>query len=535
MAAVVKRHIPFNIAKAAIVFLFCVLTCSVSIFTASAQAKVAFADATPSTFTIYVGYSGGPYYAKTVYSNADMWAMSDGAIYEYSSIDSSKNLRKGFGQGIVLSNLLANAGVAVSVERYYFNTADSYGGTTDGALTAGDPWSYDELIGKTRYYYPDYPTHWSWNLHGVFDKDGLEATRVQVPSILALKSSFLRITSQEECDMLWNDSGRMSTNAGYRLMFGAESSTVGTARSFAAVVVGITCIMPGYIEVSFPSNVIEGEVGDVIDLTPTISSSTGELDSTIAANAAKDVQYVSSNTDIAQVFQKADGTWAVKINGEGSFSIGYSYSTSAYDYYKQGSTGYLAGTGDGTGDSGDGSGSGEDGNNKGAGDDGSGTGGGGDDGTGGGTGKADGKGEGENSNVNDPTPGEQKDMESSGGNVSGDEGESGESGETGTVDGDITQEMQAVPEASANTLVAYELNVMSEQFYSFDDVNVGALAGTGAGVFGGGFLVALFGFLLGRDNKVKLRIKDVGGAPSLIEKKENNEESVLKTNEEGAK
>lgn len=243
------RIAPPRAALARMVALMCALacafTCALGVCAAPASTTQAYAASSiPEYFTVYVGYSGGPFYAKKVYTNDQLWALSDNVAYEYATIDAANFLRKGFGEGVPLATLLNDAGVATSIERYYFVTADSYGGNDDGALAVGDPWGYDELMGKTRYYYPDLVTHWSFNLKQVIDIAEVEATKVEVPTVLALKSSFLRVVSEEDAEQLWNDSSRMNTNSGYRLMFGAESANQSSARSFAGMVTGITCIMP---------------------------------------------------------------------------------------------------------------------------------------------------------------------------------------------------------------------------------------------------------------------------------------------------
>lgn len=489
------------------------LACAIAVCAGPAATTYAQAaeSSVPEYFTVYVGYSGGPFYAKKLYTNDQLWALSDNNIYEFCTVDAAHALRKGFGQGVVLNTLMADAGVQTSIERYYFVTGDNYAGNDDGALAVGDPWGYDELIAKTRYYYPDFPSHWSYNLHQIIDIDQLEVTKVQVPTILALKSSFLRITSAEEADLLWNDSKRMNTNAGYRLMFGAESANQSSARSFASMVTGITCIMPGYLEVTFSNNVISGEVGDVVDLTPNISSSTGELDPTIAAEAAKDVKYTISNSDVAEVFQKEDGSWAVRIKAEGEFSLSYDYSTSKYNSYHQGSTGTLSGKGTGKGTNkdsdDDGSGAGKEGEGRGSGAAG---------GTGGGTGSGDGTG---NSGGNSFNGGDSVgQVNNAGGGVAGDEGASGADGADGEERAEDEVRTDEAAPAPAATLVAYELKIVDDPTGDANtDIDPRPIIASLVVLLLGGVAFAFVRWFFARDEKVRVRQRDVGGRPELIE------------------
>lgn len=510
----------FARVRAAITALVVAFCCAFAMVCAPAGATTAEAA---GSFTVYVGYAGGPFYAKQVYSEADLWALSDGVVHEYSTIDASKNLRKGFGEGVQLSTLFANAGITTSVTRFVFDTSDGYAGNTDGGTISGDPWGYSELINSVRYYYPDYPTHWSYNLHGVFDKEGLEATRVSVPSILALRSSFLRITSQEEADLLWNDSTRMSQNSGYRLMFGAVDSVTGDARSFASMVNGIYCIMEGAAEINFSNNVIQGEVGDVIDISPTIIGTNGEVDSTIAAEFYKDIQYQISDPEKAELIQKADGSYAIKILAEGDFSIGYSYSTSEYDAYTQYSTGSLVGvgTGKGSGDDGDGGGDGDDGSGTGGGEKGDGGGKNDTGGTGGGTGAGIGEGDGQNVDVNTGDPAEstpnESQMQTAGGDMEGAEGTEGEAGgEAAPTTGEVANEVVYADIPVTANFAAFELDLLDDPTGDPNkQIDTAPLIVAGIVLFAAGFIFGIGRTIAARDRKVKVSKKDVGGAPNL--------------------
>ena len=105
-------------------------------------------------FTVYVGYSGGPYYEKIRYSDSEMRAMSDAKLYEYTAFDSMPALRKGFAYGVRIESLFSNAGISSSeLKRFYFSTQDGY--IADDGVEGYGAWTYSALVGTTRYYFPN--------------------------------------------------------------------------------------------------------------------------------------------------------------------------------------------------------------------------------------------------------------------------------------------------------------------------------------------------------------------------------------------
>ncbi|MDO4841304.1 MAG: hypothetical protein Q3982_01320 [Phoenicibacter congonensis] len=326
-------------------------------------------------FSVYVGYSGGPYYKKTVYSDADMVAMSTGVTYEYSAIDQMPAVRKGYGKGVLLSQFFSTSGIDTSVlKRFYFSTTDGY--VADDGVEGYGAWYYQDLCVTPLYYYPylfegteiiDGKTYMDQNI--VFNDAQV------TPTIIAYEWSFQRAFSQSE----WDSPNWKSEP--YRLMLGQESPIkMGGARASAQNVLSMTCIFNGTPEISFGDKTsFEGNVGDIISITPTVKAA----DSLIEENAVKDLKWEISDNSVAEFVKDANGNLVVDENGgiqirlkkDGNVTLTASYGNSPSEKYIakasiSGGTGKGDGSGDGDGKgdgSGDGSGSGDGGKGSGSG------------------------------------------------------------------------------------------------------------------------------------------------------------------------
>lgn len=335
----------------ALVLLLSVLACLV-------PTQRAWAD-----LTVYVGYSGGPYYEKKTYTEAELWALSDGIIYEYSGADAGGALRKGFGVGVTLYDLFTNAGIEPdSMWRFYFSTEDSY--IEDDGGTGTDAWYYSNLENTPRYYYPDLINYFNFEAGEIESEEAMEfieQTRERTPSILALESSYEKVFSVD--DEAWTDLSNIDRrDSGYRLLYGQTAPNVSNSRTSAHSIQAVTCILGGNEGTNLPAvdlgvddGSLEMEVGESITLSPTLKSE----DSTVSANGIRDVTWWSSDETVATVRKNDDGSITITIVGEGTVSIGYSYGNSPYEAYRTTGNFGLSGTGSGSG-AGDGDGDGDD-------------------------------------------------------------------------------------------------------------------------------------------------------------------------------
>ena len=316
-------------------------------------------------FTVYVGYAGGPYYEKATFTDAQLAAMADTSIYQYSSISGVDSqgagfLSKGYGAGVHLYDLFTAAGVdPATVWRFYFSTEDSY--VVDDGGTGYDAWYYNNLVGTTRYYYPDLPRYFNFDTGQIQNQDAmdlLEQTRVETPTILAIKSSFVKISSAD--DSKWTNQAFMSRDAGYRLLYGQTAPNVSNSRASAHGIVSMTCILGGNEGVNIPevdmnveADQLDMKVGESITLFPTLNAE----DETVSQMGIHDVTWTTSDPEIATVKKNDDGSITITIVGEGVVSIGYTFGNSPYEAFL--STGSFGVSGTGSGGDGEGDGGGD--------------------------------------------------------------------------------------------------------------------------------------------------------------------------------
>lgn len=355
MRGVIEARTPSHL-RAFLLALAAALLVSIAVCLVPAQR--AYAD-----LAVYVGYAGGPYYEKKTYTDAELWGLSDGVIYEYSSIDGGGSLRKGFGVGVGLYELFTNAGLQPSdVWRFYFSTSDNYV-EDDGGEGVG-AWYYNNLQSTPRYYYPDLVNYFDFNtgeIQSVEAMSLLEQTRVSTPAILALESSYKKVFSADDPD--WDDFSEMDDTAGYRLLYGQIAPNVSNSATSAHSIVALTCILGGNDGTELPeveidideqlANLVQGgqlemKVGDEVTLFPELKSD----DSTVSVEGIRDVTWYSSDPNVAQVTKNADGSITIRIVGEGTVSMGWSYGNSPYSQFVSGGSFGVSGSGgsEGSGD-----------------------------------------------------------------------------------------------------------------------------------------------------------------------------------------
>lgn len=168
------------------------------------------------TLTITVGYYGGTYYTKKVFSLAELQAM-DQVRQVYSYIDNMPAVCLDSAVGIRLTDIMEAAGIDInSIQNFHFYC-------TDVARTWYLSVNKDYLLGTLRYYYPNLPRCW--------DYDEAEATAgatedpVLVDTIIALKDNWRRFATEEDFNKL-TDSTR------FRLVFGqTDVKTLTSSRS----------------------------------------------------------------------------------------------------------------------------------------------------------------------------------------------------------------------------------------------------------------------------------------------------------------
>lgn len=264
---------------------------------ASHPAGAEYAEKTgvPSdTLTIKVGYFGGPYYTKKVYTLSEIEALSP-VQQAYTFIDRMPSVCINSARGLGLEDLLEDAGIDInSVETFYFYSTDMK-----------DSWyaclTKSYLLDTTRYYYPHLPEF--WDPHAGSPMPGAAYGAIPVDTIMAIEDNWQRFA-------VIPDFAHMGGDSRFRLVFGQEDVSSCTASRSAMWVHAIEVMLGGTppAGVTLDQETLNLKVGSTFRLQATIEP----FEAT-----DKSVTWSSSDTGVATV----DDSGLVSVVGSGKTVI----------------------------------------------------------------------------------------------------------------------------------------------------------------------------------------------------------------------
>jgi hypothetical protein len=246
------------------------------------------------SLTIKIGYYGGPYYTKKIFSTSDLEAMPQ-VEQAYTLIDNMPAVVIDSAKGVKLTDLLASAGIDVnSVESFYFYATDIKNG-----WYVCLPKSY--LLDTPRYYYPNLPAHWVGD--GKPTIPGAVYGAVQAPTIIAIQDNWQRFANSPDFSV-------RDTSGRFRLLFGQTDTSTQTAMRSAKWIHVIEVMLGGTPPsgVTLDQNIANIKVGSTVQLTATVAP----FDAT-----DKSVTWSSSDTSVATV----DSNGLVTVVGPGTATI----------------------------------------------------------------------------------------------------------------------------------------------------------------------------------------------------------------------
>jgi DMSO/TMAO reductase YedYZ molybdopterin-dependent catalytic subunit len=248
-----------------------------------------------SALTVSVGYYGGPYITKKVYTKEDLAAMPQ-VEQAYTFIDSMPAVVIDSAKGVRLKDILEDAGVDIdSVQTLHFWCTD-----IKSTWYTSLPKSY--LLDTKRYYYPNLPTHWDRENQKALP--GAEEGAIEVETILATSDYWKRFATAP-------DFSQMTNSAQFRLVFGQADTGTITAMRSARWVHGI--------DVELGGKPPDGVTLNRENLTGLKVGSTVQLRATVGPDDAvdKSVTWSSSNPKVATV----DTQGRVTVVGPGTAVI----------------------------------------------------------------------------------------------------------------------------------------------------------------------------------------------------------------------
>jgi hypothetical protein len=295
-----------KLRKRTAMILFIFLLC----FICFLDTTVAEADGiAANTLTINVGYYGGPYYEKKVFSVSELESL--GVRQEvYTLMGGESSVVTAHVRGVLLEDIINAARIDLgSVETFHFYTSDKAG----GYYTSIPKW---ELIDAPRYFYPHLPYNYDYDTGQVLP--GAAEGGRRVPTMLALSEYWRRWTAPLLEGMFDpDDFSTQYTNTRFRLFFGQTDFVTNTTNRSAKWVYAIDVMLGGAPSLSADESVLELEVGSDYRVTVNISAADPVLSDAIARH----LQWSSSNTQVAMV----DSSGKISVKGEGSAVITASY------------------------------------------------------------------------------------------------------------------------------------------------------------------------------------------------------------------
>jgi hypothetical protein len=255
------------------------------------------------SLTVTVGYFGGPYYEKAVFTLDEMRAMN--VVYaDYTFIDNMPSVVIDHVAGVPLADLTEAAGIDLAgVQSFNFWTRDKQGGYYT-SLTKRF------LIDTPRYCYYSLPDNFDYDAgagNAYATSDG-----VPVPAMLALADDWNRVLAGAS---FGSDYLNLNANTRFRLVFGQTDARTRTASNSAKWVHTIEITLGGAPTITMDESVLELEVGSLFRSEARLSAA----DPVIAENAK--LAWSSSDPSVVTVDENGE----IGVRAEGSATVTASY------------------------------------------------------------------------------------------------------------------------------------------------------------------------------------------------------------------
>jgi len=247
------------------------------------------------TLAITVGYWGGTYYTKKVFTLEELQAMAD-VKQVYSCIDNMPAVCLDAAVGVRLSDILDAAGIDVnSVQSFHFYC-------TDVSRTWYTSMSKTYLLDTPRFYYPNLPNCWDYDEAKA--TSGATAGAEEVDVILALQDKWRRFATE-------TDFTDLTDTTRFRLLFGqSDVYTVEGSRSAKWVhTIAVTLGGSPPKGVTLNASALDLKVGSKYQLSAAVEKTDNTTDTRVT--------WSSSNEDIISV----DKSGKITVKGEGQATV----------------------------------------------------------------------------------------------------------------------------------------------------------------------------------------------------------------------
>lgn len=254
------------------------------------------------TLTVKVGYYGGPYYEKKVFTLDELWGMNV-VNADYTFVDNLPSVIIDHVSGVRLSDLMDAAGIDLnSIRTFYFWTRDK----NSDYYTS---YSKADLIDTPRYCFYSLPDNFDSETGTANEYAG--ENKEYVDTVIALADDWNRVQAGAT---FGSDYMNLNTNTRFRLIFGQTDPNEQTAERSAKWIHEIVVELGGAPTITLKDANLEGEVGSVLRTEANV-----QAESTVLAN--EKVTWSSSDESVAVVDENGN----ITIKSEGSAVITASF------------------------------------------------------------------------------------------------------------------------------------------------------------------------------------------------------------------
>lgn len=242
------------------------------------------------TLTVKVGYFGGPYYEKHVFTLDELQSM-DKVRADYTFIDSMPAVVIDHVEGVRLADLMSAAGIDVgSIQTFYFWTRDK----TNDYYTS---FVKTELIDTPRYCYYSLPDNFDYSAGR--GNEYATSQKEQVDTVISLADDWNRCIAGAT---FGSDFLNLDTSTRFRLIFGQTNGYERTASRSARWVHEIVVALGGAPTIVMEEPNIDAEVGSHFRASASVSAADPVIESNLG------IQWSSSDESIATVDEQGNVT-----------------------------------------------------------------------------------------------------------------------------------------------------------------------------------------------------------------------------------
>lgn len=250
---------------------------------------------------VTVGYFGGPYYEKAVFSLADLQNMYV-INRAYTYIDNLPSVCVDCAKGVALSEVLSEAQIDTgAIDTIYFYSNDKQGGYYVGFDRAF-------LFDTERYYYPKLAANYN-PIDGALP--GADEGLREVETMLAFSDNWVRYN--ENTEEFVEDYSKQTSVSRFRLLFGMTNMNDRTASRSVKWINEIQVMLKGSPEIKIAEGNIKLDIGQSMSLNLIVRAGDDLIEEIIRGEAV----WSSDNEEAVSV----DSEGNITVNGEGEATI----------------------------------------------------------------------------------------------------------------------------------------------------------------------------------------------------------------------